>query len=197
MKKTLQFWMLLVMALSIVSCNEDNDNSIPAADVPLNETLAANKLFSDIEENPDVLTMKKKSDGKLDYKSQYSMCFRQAVNHDQPDGETFQQRVCILFRSYDRPTILVTEGYLWDGFGVFIRCARCLRRIKMINPTMIPIPITGDRKIIRSSNENGGRGFGSAYVSLTISSSVFGAFSRRATEREAVRRYTTGSPYCG
>ena len=117
MKKTLQFWMLLVMALSIVSCNEDNDNSIPAADVPLNETLAANKLFSDIEENPDVLTMKKKSDGKLDYKSQYSMCFRQAVNHDQPDGETFQQRVCILFRGYDRPTILVTEGYLWDGFG--------------------------------------------------------------------------------
>lgn len=43
------------------------------------------------------------------------MSFRQNLNHDVPDGETFGQRVCILFRGFDRPTILVTEGY-WDEF---------------------------------------------------------------------------------
>ena len=44
------------------------------------------------------------------------MSFRQNLNHDVPDGETLGQRVCILFRGFDRPTILVTEGYYWDEF---------------------------------------------------------------------------------
>jgi hypothetical protein len=39
------------------------------------------------------------------------------VNHNQPDGDKFKQKVCILFRGYDRPTIMVTEGYQWLDFG--------------------------------------------------------------------------------
>ena len=45
------------------------------------------------------------------------MSLLQPVNHDQPDGDKFKQKVCILFRGYDRPTIMVTEGYLWGGFS--------------------------------------------------------------------------------
>lgn len=123
MKKTLKYWMLLV-TLSIVSCTanddnpvENNDNPDPAAYATLEEALAANDLFSAIRENPDSSTMRKKENGELDYLSQYGMLFRQAVNHNQPDGDTFQQRVYILFRGFDRPTILVTEGYFWMAFG--------------------------------------------------------------------------------
>ena len=123
MKKTLKYWMLLV-TLSIVSCTanddnpvENNDNPDPAAYATLEEALAANDLFSAIRENPDSSTMKKKENGELDYLSQYGMLFRQAANHNQPDGDTFQQRVYILFRGFDRPTILVTEGYFWMAFG--------------------------------------------------------------------------------
>ena len=123
MKKILKYWMLLV-TLSIVSCTanddnpvENNDNPDPAAYATLEEALAANDLFSAIRENPDSSTMRKKENGELDYLSQYGMLFRQAVNHDQPDGDTFQQRVYILFRGFDRPTILVTEGYFWMAFG--------------------------------------------------------------------------------
>ena len=117
MKKTLKFWMLLVMVLSIVSCSDNSDNPSPVVYATLEEALAANDLFSAIRENPDSSTMKKKENGELDYLSQYGMLFRQAVNHNQPDGDTFQQRVYILFRGFDRPTILVTEGYFWMAFG--------------------------------------------------------------------------------
>ena len=45
------------------------------------------------------------------------MFIEQPIDHNQPDGDKFQQRVSILFRGFDRPTILVTEGYFWQGFS--------------------------------------------------------------------------------
>lgn len=109
--------MLTVLLLSIVSCIDYKDNPTPVETTTIEEALAANDLFSAIKENPDTSAMKRKEKGELNYLSQYGMSFRQAVNHNQPDGDTFQQRVFILFRGFDRPTILVTEGYLWQGFG--------------------------------------------------------------------------------
>jgi hypothetical protein len=111
-KKTLRLWMLLVVTLNIVSCVDLNDN--PAVYRPLDEVLAENKLLSDIEENPDTAAIKRKAE--LNYLSQYSMYILQPVNHNQPDGDKFKQKVCILFRGYDRPTIMVPEGYYWYYF---------------------------------------------------------------------------------
>lgn len=115
MKKTLKLWMLLVIALSIASCTDNSDN--PVVYTTLEEALANTRLFSDIQENPDKSAMDKKKKGELGYLSQYSMFIEQPIDHNQPDGDTFQQRVSILFRGFDRPTILVTEGYFWSGFG--------------------------------------------------------------------------------
>ena len=114
MKKTLKFWMLVAIVLSIASCTENDDT--PVVYNPLNQVLSETGLFADIKENPDVSATEKKAEGTLDYLSQYSMFFSQPVNHDQPDGDTFKQKVSILFRGYDRPTIMVTEGYLWRRF---------------------------------------------------------------------------------
>lgn len=113
---------LLIAAILLVnplltSCVDNYDNPTPVEYATLQEALAANDLISDIQENPDKSAMEKKKNGELFYLSQYSMKFRQAIDHNQPDGDTFQQRVCILFRGFDRPTILVTEGYLWSRFG--------------------------------------------------------------------------------
>jgi hypothetical protein len=123
MERRTKFLMLLAIIL-FAACTVNNDSPVESNDYPeppaydtLEEALAANDLFSAIRENPDSSAMKKKENGELDYLSQYGMLFRQAVNHDQPDGETFQQRVYILFRGFDRPTILVTEGYFWMAFG--------------------------------------------------------------------------------
>ena len=83
----------------------------------IEEALANTHLFSDIQENPDKSAMDKKKKGELGYLSQYSMFIEQPIDHNQPDGDKFQQRVSILFRGFDRPTILVTEGYFWQGFS--------------------------------------------------------------------------------
>jgi hypothetical protein len=106
--------MLLVIALSIASCTDNSDN--PVVNTTLEEALANTHLFSDIKENPDKGAMEKKKKGELDYLSQYSMFIEQPVNHNQPDADKFKQKVSIMFRGFDRPTILVTEGYLWEQF---------------------------------------------------------------------------------
>lgn len=115
MKKTLKLWMLLVIALSIASCTDNSDN--PVVNPTLEEALANTHLFSDIQENPDKSAMDKKKKGELDYLSQYSMFIEQPIDHNQPDADKFKQKVSILFRGFDRPTILVTEGYFWSGFS--------------------------------------------------------------------------------
>lgn len=112
-KTTLKLWMLLAVALYIVSCTDINDSPVVVYG-PLDEELANTKIFTEIKENPDASAMKRKDE--LNYLSQYSMFIQQPVNHNQPDGDKFKQKVCILFRGYDRPTIMVTEGYLWTDF---------------------------------------------------------------------------------
>ena len=113
MQKTIKLWMLLVIALSIASCADNSDN--PVANTSLEEALTSTGLFSGIKENPDKEAMEKKK-GNLDYLSQYSMFIEQPVNHNQPDADKFKQKVSILFRGFDRPTIMVTEGYIWSKF---------------------------------------------------------------------------------
>lgn len=108
--------MFLAIALSIVSCTDNNDDT-PVVNGPLNQVLAETGLFTDIKENPDPDVMQRKAEGTLDYQSQYSMFITQPVNHDQPGGDTFKQKVCILFRGYDRPTIMVIAGYSFEGFN--------------------------------------------------------------------------------
>lgn len=114
MKNTLKLWMLLVIALSIASCTDNSDN--PVVNTTLEEALTNTHLFSDIKENPDKGAMEKKKKGELDYLSQYSMFIEQPVNHNQPDAGKFKQKVSIMFRGFDRPTIMVTEGYGWSKF---------------------------------------------------------------------------------
>ena len=114
MKKTIKLWMLLVIALSIASCTDNSDN--PVVNTTLEEALTSTGLFSGIKENPDKEAMEKKKKGNLDYLSQYSMFIEQPVNHNQPDADKFKQKVSILFRGFDRPTIMVTEGYIWSKF---------------------------------------------------------------------------------
>ena len=106
--------MLLVIALSIASCTDNSDN--PVVNTTLEEALTNSHLFSDIRENPDKGAMERKMKGELDYLSQYSMFIEQPVNHNQPDADKFKQKVSIMFRGFDRPTIMVTEGYFWSDF---------------------------------------------------------------------------------
>ena len=107
---------ILWSVLLISSCG---NTDIPGGDTPphyatLEEALKDIPLISKITENPDTAMAKRQAE--LNYKEQYSMMFTQDLNHDDEGGDTFEQRVCIMFRGFDRPTILDTEGYEWRGF---------------------------------------------------------------------------------
>ena len=101
----------------LASCSNDDTPVVTPEHATLKEALTCIDRISDIKENPDTAAIRKRTEGLLDYKEQYSMMFRQDLNHDVQNGETFEQRVCILFRGFDRPTILVTEGYDWYEFS--------------------------------------------------------------------------------
>lgn len=107
---------LLAIPVLLTSCSNDDNPDVTPQYATLKEALQGVDRITNITENPDAKSVTKKQQGVLDYKEQYSMKFRQDLNHDVQGGETFEQRVCILFRGFDRPTILVTEGYDWDEF---------------------------------------------------------------------------------
>ena len=115
MKRLVMMLSVLLLMAGFVACSSD-DNPVdnpPYSD--LRTVLQETGLFYDISENPDTSIVNKKAE--LNYKEQYSMFFRQDTNHDDVGGDEFMQRVCILFRGFDRPTVLVTEGYNWRDFG--------------------------------------------------------------------------------
>ena len=105
----------LVMALSLafISC-QHNDPDVDPEFVKLKQALENIAGVSSIEANPDTAAIQKKTE--WNYKAQCSLFFTQALDHNTEGGETFKQRVCILFRGFDRPTILVTHGYYWPSF---------------------------------------------------------------------------------
>lgn len=45
------------------------------------------------------------------FKESFELWFTQPVDHNNPAGETFQQRVLIGHVGYDKPTVAILEGY--------------------------------------------------------------------------------------
>ena len=71
------FWLLAAILLSgavQTSCSHEPDVNPPSS---LKEVLAGIDRISTITENPDTVAIRKKTEGLLDYKEQYSLSFRQ------------------------------------------------------------------------------------------------------------------------
>ena len=108
-------WSLLMIAL-LQSCSIEDNPAPPTEPEPaktfatLKEALQSMNNVVKIEANaPKELTGK--------YKEVYELRFRQPVDHKNPGQKTFEQLVTIKFRGFDRPAILVTNGYFWQGWS--------------------------------------------------------------------------------
>lgn len=110
------FFAVLMVVAGLVSACRSNDPEMDPEAEKLRQALEKIDLFSRIEADPDTAVVSQKAQGELDYIAQFSMFFTQDLDHSEAGGESFQQRVCILFRGFDRPTVLVTEGYDWWAF---------------------------------------------------------------------------------
>ena len=123
MKKILMLSYVLLLVMGFTACtSDDNPTDNPTDDpvvVPaysdLKTALQQTGLFYDITDTPDDVIAG--MEAELNFKEQYSMFYKQDTNHDAAGGDQFMQRVCILFRGFDRPTVLITEGYSWRNFG--------------------------------------------------------------------------------
>ena len=107
------FYVLLLMA-GFAACSNDDNAVVNPPYSELKTVLQQTGLFYDITEDPDTSIIKQKTE--LNYKEQYSMFYKQDTDHNDKGGDKFMQRVCILFRGFDRPTVLVTNGYDWSSF---------------------------------------------------------------------------------
>lgn len=130
-KYGLRLLLSLLIIVLLQSCSNE-DNPAPATEpepaktfATLKEALESMDRVVKIEANaPKELTGK--------YKEVYELRFQQPVDHTNPDQKTFEQLVTIRFRGFDRPTILMTDGYdshvwsrdygasLGDGIGANI-----------------------------------------------------------------------------
>lgn len=45
------------------------------------------------------------------FSEKYELNFLQPLDHDNPDGKTFHQKVYLSHKGYDQPVVLITEGY--------------------------------------------------------------------------------------
>ena len=108
--------LLVMYSLLFTSCQNDDNPVVEPQYTTLKQALLDIPSISMIEADPDTAAVRRKNKGEWKYKEQYSMFFKQDLDHRDEGGDSFQQRVCILFRGFDRPTILVTEGYMWSAF---------------------------------------------------------------------------------
>ncbi len=93
------------------------------------------------------------------FKEKYEVFFEQPVDHKNPAGETFYQRVFIMHYDYNAPTIIVTEGYSGD-YATNPVYREELARILKANIVFVEhryfsksVPESGNWKFLNAENE--------------------------------------------
>lgn len=71
---------------------------------------SGDSLSARIDRLPGVVSVRQRRSSVEGYR-RFVIGFRQPVDHSRPGGATFVQRVVLMHRSTDRPTVLVTDGY--------------------------------------------------------------------------------------
>ncbi len=87
----------LVACLALVACSDDNRPEVPK------------DLVDQLEAIPDVTV--EQVDTETPGVTYFVLHFTQPVDHDQPDGPTFQQEVSLIHRDLEAPMIVQTSGY--------------------------------------------------------------------------------------
>ena len=73
--------------------------------------LSAQTSFREQLEALPFVTKIEKLDSNTGYTEKYKVDFTQALDHTRPEAGNFTQRVFVLHKGEDRPTVMVTEGY--------------------------------------------------------------------------------------
>jgi pimeloyl-ACP methyl ester carboxylesterase len=72
-------------------------------------------LYNKLKALPFVMEVKETRSNERFFKESYEVTFEQPLDHQNSDGEKFQQRVFISHADYNKPVLLNTEGYAASG----------------------------------------------------------------------------------
>ena len=100
MFRVMRSWLVLATALLIAACGNGGDDD-------------DDDILQILQSIPG-LTIAEASSGRADYRY-FEGTFEQPVDHDDPGGPSFQQRVSILHRAESAPVALSTNGYYIPG----------------------------------------------------------------------------------
>ena len=79
----------------------------------LSGSLVAQNLYELLKVLPGVTNVQK-METNANFKEAYIIMLAQPVDHHNPAGPKFQQRIFLSHDGYDKPTVMVTEGYNAD-----------------------------------------------------------------------------------
>ncbi len=119
MKKVSRLWLLLSL---FVTCGSVLLTSCSKEDIPASVTpQPSGKTYATLREAlgelgiVDSISPRHQPELDADFREHYITFFTQPVDHQHPEGAKFRQKVVFNFRGFDRPTIMCTEGYYFDG----------------------------------------------------------------------------------
>ncbi|MGH3310051.1 MAG: S28 family serine protease [Streptomyces sp.] len=99
MRRTLKWLLSFVVLIGTVSAGGASAGAATTADTDIKDRILAIKGMSFIEEKP------------VDGYRFFILNYKQPVDHRNPDKGTFKQRISLLHKGDDRPTVFFTSGY--------------------------------------------------------------------------------------
>ena len=80
----------------------------------MNFAVAQETIFEDhLFQLPDVIFTEIET--AKDYEASYELKIKQPLDHDDPSKGYFYQRAFLSHKGYDRPTVIITQGYTRTG----------------------------------------------------------------------------------
>ena len=79
------------------------------------ETKKQSDFYNKLKSLPCVVEVNETRNDTRFFKESYEVTFEQPLDHKNPKGEKFHQRVFVSFADYNKPVLLETEGYAARG----------------------------------------------------------------------------------
>lgn len=117
MKKTSIFGVIILsVSLFFNACNKNNPSTEPITETETQSeetSYPLDDVYHRLKNHPNIISIKGTDPAEIKdkYTQLYRIQYRQLVDHNDPSKGTFSQKVELGFRAYDRPNVLVTEGY--------------------------------------------------------------------------------------
>ena len=102
---------LLLIAFVLVFGGCKSTHKIAKEKNPLTVQIDTSLSFQQILESLPTVSDVKKMEANPFFKEAYEMRVEQPIDHQHPEKGSFKQRVFVFHKGFDRPALLVTEGY--------------------------------------------------------------------------------------